>query len=292
MSIDQVHHAGERRPRLSQPARRKRNRVWMVVGLSLAFVALIWAWAFQRAPGAQGIDVPVLTADHQPTRERPSDPGGMKVPDIDPLAYDPGRVAPRIENILPAPDQPLPQPAPDRQLAAATPPASSGGAAAPGDEAAPSDHVADAAGVGQPVRLVPDVPPRKPVPTKSAQTTPRRAKVPPLAAVKPLPKPKPAAARIEAKPRPAATRAPEMGGSYRLQLASLRSDGDARAVEARLRRSYGDLLGAVGFSVVAVNLGERGTYYRVMAGPMGQGSAAHLCDALRGRGAACILAKP
>ena len=31
-------------------------------------------WAFQRGPGERGADVPLLIADKQPTREKPSDP--------------------------------------------------------------------------------------------------------------------------------------------------------------------------------------------------------------------------
>jgi hypothetical protein len=189
-----------------------------------------------------------------------------------------------VENILPAPDKPLPQPAPDRQVAAVSPPAATDSAETDNDA---NSQVAEDAAVGQPVRLVPEPPQPKPIQARPVNSIAR------LPVAKPLPKPKPVALHEEAKPRPAETRVKETGGSgYRLQLASLRSDGDARAVEGRLRRSYGDLLGAVGFSVVQVNLGERGTYYRVMAGPMGQGTASQLCDSLRQRGAACILAKP
>ncbi|MGH6980025.1 MAG: hypothetical protein ACREFC_02355, partial [Stellaceae bacterium] len=87
MALDQAHRYGHRRPRFVTPSRRRRMRVWMVAGLFMGFVALAWAWAFQRGPGDGGSDVRVLVADAQPTREKPSDPGGLKVPDIDPLQY-------------------------------------------------------------------------------------------------------------------------------------------------------------------------------------------------------------
>lgn len=74
-------------------------------------------------------------------------------------------------------------------------------------------------------------------------------------------------------------------------MASLRSAADAHASAAKLRGRFGDVLGGVGFDVVTVNLPGRGTYYRVMTGPMSQGSAAHICDTLRERGAACLLAR-
>jgi cell division septation protein DedD len=274
MALEQVHRIGHRRSRFGTPSRRRRVRVGIVVGLFLGFVALAWAWAFQRGPAEAGSGIRVLAADPQPTREKPSDPGGMKVADIDPLSYDSGRSPPKIENILPGPEKALPQPIPEQRASTAPP------------KAIP---VADDATVGPPLKLVPDISPPTAKPAAAV------APAPPPPAVKPLPKPKPAAVHVEPKPqpRPAPARPTESGPSgYRLQLASLRSAADARATEARLKGNFGDLLGSMGFSVVAVNLGDRGTYYRVMAGPMSQGAASQLCETLRQRGAACILAKP
>jgi cell division septation protein DedD len=280
MALDQIHRFGHRRLRFGTPMRRRRMRVWIVVGLFLGFVALAWAWAFQRGPGVSGSGVPLLVADAQSTREKPTDPGGMKVADIDPLSYDSGRAPPQVENILPGPEKPLPQPSPQPTTVAASPPAASD--ATPADAgAAPAKptQVADDVPVGPPMKLVTDPAAAMPSPVAAAA---------PVA--KPQPKAKPVAVRDAPKP-PAKSMAVEPGG-YRLQLASLRSAADAREVEAKLRRTYGDVLGSASFSVVSVNLGDRGTYYRVMAGPMSQGSAAQLCDALRQRGAACILARP
>jgi len=279
MALDQAHRYGHRRSRFSTPSRRRRLKAWIAAGLCMGFVAVVWAWAFQRGPG-EGADVPVLTAD-QPTREKPNDPGGMKVSDIDPLQYDSGRTAPRVENILPGPDKPLPQPAPE-QRAATTPSAATD---APPSEAAPVSTApaqpvqsADAAADGPPLKPAPEMSPPEVKPVAAATPAP-----PPAKAVAP----KAAAARQpEAKPMAVSP------GGYRLQLASLKSAADARKVGDKLKHSYGDVLGAVNFSVVQVNLGDRGTYFRVMAGPMSQNSASQVCDALKQRGAACILAKP
>ncbi len=152
MALDQVHRiGGHRRSRFSTPSGRRRLRVGIVVGLFLGFVGLAWAWAFQRGPGEAGSDVPVLVADRQSTREKPADEGGMKVPDIDPLSYDAGRSPPRIESILPAPEKPLPQPAPEQHAAVAP--------AAPSDVAPPSSVKVAEDAAGPPVKLVPDVEP-------------------------------------------------------------------------------------------------------------------------------------
>lgn len=274
MALDQAHRYGHRRI-FATPSRRRRTRVWVVVGLFLGFVALAWAWAFQRGPSQGGSDVPVLTAGPEPTRERPSDPGGMKVADIDPLSYDSGRSPPRVENILPGPEQPLPQPVPAQRAAAAA--AVPAGANAVATAAA---NVADQTAAAQ----------QKPVPAPAMPVTnPITAALPnPASAAGPQPGTKRPTDRDETKRKPMTPGA----GGYRLQLASLRSTGDAREVEAKLKRSYGDVLGSVNFSIVPVNLGDRGFYYRVMAGPMSPNAASQICDALRQRGAACIVARP
>jgi hypothetical protein len=274
MALDQAHRYAHRRI-FATPSRRRRARAWVVVGLFLGFVALAWAWAFQRGPIESGSDVPVLTAGPLPTREKPSDPGGMKVADIDPLSYDSGRSPPRIENILPGPEKPLPQPVPDRHAATGTAALTAANAVA----TAPLKS-ADQTGA----------PPQNAVP---AQTMPAINPVTAAVAIPPpaasaQPSPKRPADRDEAKRKPMT----QGVGGYRLQLASLRSSGDAREVEAKLKRSYGDVLGSVNFAIVPVNLGDRGFYYRVMAGPMSQNSAMQICDALRDRGAACIVARP
>lgn len=281
MALDQVHRMVRRRPIFSTPSRRRRMRVGIVVGLFLGFVALAWAWAFQRGPSTAGSDVPVLAADPQPTREKPMNAGGMQVPDIDPLAFDSGRSPPRVENILPAPEKPLPQPIAEAPAPPSAPAATAGSQPAVSGPPQKPIQSAQADSAAPPLKQVADASPPPPSSNPVLDVVQRPAVAPP-------PKPKPAVAREEAKPKPMAV----TPGGYRLQLASLRSTADARATEERLRRTYGDVLGAVNFSIVPVNLGDRGTYYRVIAGPMSEGSASHICDSLRGRGAACLLAKP
>jgi hypothetical protein len=101
---------------------------------------------------------------------------------------------------------------------------------------------------------------------------------PPLAAPKPAPAPRPA--------EPAKTGGPPT----RIQLASLRTPDEAREEWARLKRENGDLLGKFTAVAVKADLGERGIYYRVEAGPVGDREAAiRLCKALKERGFGCSL---
>jgi SPOR domain len=292
MAVQVTHHSGARGPRHVSAFRRKRVRVWIVAGICALFAGFAWAWAFQRAPGITTAGgVPLLVADSHPTRERPTDPGGLTVPNIDPLAYDSGRDPPKIENILPPPAEPLPPPAPTvaRQAATPTPPAARQAAAAP--TATPYPLSTAAASTPSPsveVAAVVAPPPRKPRPPRAVATrevgikspTTRQPKA---AAARPAPKPAPAR-RINPAPVVAASGT----GGY-LQLAAVRSPSDAMRIGKRLRQRYGDVLRAFAFNYVPVDLGSRGVFYRIVAGPMAPNRAAAICDSLRRRGADCIV---
>jgi hypothetical protein len=99
----------------------------------------------------------------------------------------------------------------------------------------------------------------------------------------------PAKAAVKAAPKPA-TAAP--GGKVQLQLASLRSPEAAREDWARMKRENPDLLGKLTAVAVRTDLGDKGIYYRVLAGSFGDAAAAEkLCGELKRRTLGCILAR-
>ncbi|MGE0658516.1 MAG: SPOR domain-containing protein, partial [Reyranellaceae bacterium] len=79
---------------------------------------------------------------------------------------------------------------------------------------------------------------------------------------------------------------------HRIQLASVRTEEQAKATWARLQQSNGDVLGKLTMRAVRVDLGERGTYYRVQAGPLDESGAQSACATLRGRSVECLVVKP
>ena len=107
--------------------------------------------------------------------------------------------------------------------------------------------------------------------------------LPPVAAA-----PQPAAApHVAAAPKPAPAAV-----ATKVQLASVRTPEAAREEWARLKRDNPDLLGKLTANAVRADLGEKGIYYRVEAGPLSDKAAAdRLCRALKERGLGCGLVK-
>lgn len=78
----------------------------------------------------------------------------------------------------------------------------------------------------------------------------------------------------------------------RLQLGSLRSEDAARQEWERIKRKNSDLLGSLSATPVRADLGDKGIYYRIQAGPIADPAAAErICGELKQRSIGCILAR-
>ena len=261
--------AGEERTAEYQQDYPRRDRRLPAILLTVAVMALfaggLWFAYVQgtkHAPvaTAQRDGVPLLRADDRPTKVKPEQPGGMKVPDQNVSLYNDKPGGAPVEKLLPQPEQPMPRPAPAPEAAApASPPASPpAAAAAPGPPA-------------------PAATPAKPTAKAAAEAKP------------PAP-PKPAAAPAKtATPGAAETAA---AGKIEVRLASVRTPESAREEWARMKRENADLLGNLRANAVPVDLGEKGTYYRIQAGPFTDAAAAErLCAELKKRSHGCLLAR-
>ncbi len=72
------------------------------------------AWYFVGAGSSNNEDIPLVRADTGPTKEKPSDPGGMDVPNRDKTVYERlsgDNTEPKLERLLPRPEKPLEKPA-------------------------------------------------------------------------------------------------------------------------------------------------------------------------------------
>jgi cell division septation protein DedD len=134
---------------------------------------------------------------------------------------------------------------------------------------------------------------------------PRPAPVAPMAAPPPPPPPAasiPVAAEPPAPPPPAAKSAPTAVVAppaaaavkgYRLQLGAVRTPAAAKEEFERLKRLNGDVLRTLGYTAQSIDLGSRGIFYRIQAGPLADAALAERdCSALNRRGVRCLLVKP
>lgn len=83
------------------------------------------------------------------------------------------------------------------------------------------------------------------------------------------------------------------GGAYQVQLFAGRSADEAKGAWVRLKGKNADLLGALSPTVARADLGDRGMFYRLRAGPLSsEAQAKTLCQSLSGRGTSCIIIRP
>jgi cell division septation protein DedD len=96
------------------------------------------------------------------------------------------------------------------------------------------------------------------------------------------------AAPATSKPAQAAA-----GGGWKIQLASVKSDALARQQWGRLQKAHSDLLGDMRLTVQQADLGTKGTYYRIQAGPLPDRTTAEdVCAELKSAKQPCIVVKP
>lgn len=276
--------------RLHRPASTVPWRMIAMAGGVLAFVAAGAAgwWAIQRI-GTRS--VPLVEADPRPFKVRPSDPGGLRVPNQSELVLErPGQraqgnaatsrapgLAPEAEApnigglraavapppvIAPAPTWP-PQPAP--RPGQVVPGQNAPGAAAPATPAPAAPPAANGnAPAAQPA--TPQVAARQAPPPASAPAAP----TPTVAAVAP-----PA--------RPAGS------GRVQVQIAALTSEDSARAEWDRVARRAPELFQGRSPAVTRLDRDGQAPLFRLRTGGFAdQDAAREFCEQVRARGATCI----
>ena len=252
----------------AQDERRSRGQGVRAALLALAVAGLVvgsW-WAGHRSsPAPQDVSaVPEIHPDAAPVKEPPKDPGGLVVPGQDSVLLNrdakgkPEELLPQAEAVKPRPAPPAPPPS---DAANALPP--------PAAFPPPAANAAPQAGLSTPAPPAAGGPPETPVAAKPA--APLGGPVPKVAPLAP----------------------PVASGSFRLQLGALKTEEAAKSEWSKLQRQNSDVLGKLSLSVSRIELGARGTYYRIQAGPIAdEAKATQDCAALKSRKIACILVKP
>ena len=317
-----------RRPTASKGGRSFTLIAGVVIGLAIvggvAWYALKGGAMNRLVPG----DPQTVEADPNPYKIKPENPGGMQVENQDKLVYDrvaKGAAPNRVENLLPPAEEPK---APPQKPKAEPEPAKAASAdadkkaletmvkaaqepakAAPPEEPAKVE-APKAAEPPKPVQVAeaPKAEPPKPVeaPKPAAEPKVEAAKPDPLVAAvaaatgKPVeapkaeaPKAEPPKAAAPAETKTAAlTAAPAVAGAFQIQLVSVPSEEAANTEWKRISRKHQDLA-ALTPSVTKAELPEKGTVYRLRAGPLPDKAAADaLCATLAAEKTGCIVIKP
>lgn len=256
----------------------------------LAVVAFVFSGHGDRV-ARQASEAPLIRAEQQPMKVAPETPGGMQVPNRDMLVYErmhgsPG-APPPVERLLPEPEQPMTPPQPKPAVSPAEPPLlsppSSEGVAGAGQRPLAEAPLSPSGEANpEPQRVPPPAVPlsKPPVVTKATPVVP------------PAPPPP---ARSLAPPTPAAPSKPAKiaTGNYQVQLLAGRNEDDVRNAWAKLKAQNGDVLGSLSPVLAPTRLGDRGTYYRLRAGPLeSETKARAACKRLSSRGASCIVIRP
>ncbi|MFA6022284.1 MAG: SPOR domain-containing protein, partial [Rhodospirillales bacterium] len=266
-----------------------RLRNWLILGGAVLTVGVAVAvgWRLIAGGGDSANGIRVISADQRPIKIRPDDRGGMQVPNQDKLVY--GRLEQsdgdaKVERLLPAAEQPVPpRPAPMQTPAKPAAPVPEVLKPPPAPVMPPMSAPAP---VVKPVETM--VPPA-PAPVAAPTPAPTPAKV----AVTPSPAAPPVKAAPAPNPAPAPALAPAKSaalasGDYLVQLGALRSAPDAEKEWGRIQRANGDVLGGLKSDVVQVDLGAKGVFWRLRAGPLNEQSARHVCGELKTRNQGCM----
>ena len=148
-----------------------------------------------------------------------------------------------------------------------------------------------------PEKPMPRPVPPPPGPLAQREQPPATASSPPAPPPAATPQaPQSAAAAPPAKPPPPLAAPPKTAATAtagtRLQLGSVRSEDEARQEWERIKRKNADLLGTLSVTPIRADLGDKGIYYRVVAGPVADPAAAErICSELKQRSVGCIVAR-
>ncbi|PWE17142.1 hypothetical protein DDZ18_10620 [Marinicauda salina] len=229
----------------------------------LLFVAVVWS-AYNQGVRDRG-ESPIVSADDEPYREAPDDPGGYETPGQDIDAYslrEEGDDAESSEaGVRPGPEEPAET---EREM----PPV--------------RVETADADAAQEEAEPEPDPAPAESEPAPEPE---------PEATSEPAPEPEPEPTPAASEPEPAAAAA-SAEGEWVVQIAAFRSAEDAEAGWISFATRFPDLARGRAPDIERADLGERGVYHRLrIAAFTSRQSAANYCEALTAEGQSCLVAR-
>jgi hypothetical protein len=258
----------------------------VIPAVSIGVVLVLFYFLIFELGGEGVVDIaPLIEAEQTPLKVRPDDEGGMEEPqDREIYSEIDGATTPdpSAEQLVPAPEQPVIPATPEATEAAVptvpvveAPSVDAGAEAATATEAT-EPVTADGAAATEAATT-----------EGAAVTEPATEATPTTEATEPT-----AEATEAAQPEPVTQEAALPPGSYRVQLAAVRSEDGARATWQELQAKLPELA-SLQLHIERIDLGSNGIYYRVQGGPLpDKGAASTLCSRLGSRGQDCLVVNP
>ncbi|MGD9536276.1 MAG: SPOR domain-containing protein [Alphaproteobacteria bacterium] len=267
-----------------QPPPRRRRRgltaAVVVVG-AVAVAAGVWylTQKLSDPAGETAGELPLLIAETEPVKVKPKDPGGAEIPNRGTYVYRSLENEPQqqpVEQLLPAPEEPLPKPVdtgPKLDPVASVTLGDTWKPEPPAAETEPDLTALLERAVGDEQAAPADAPEAEAMPSET-----------PAEAVN-VPAFEPEVIEVPAS-------SPETAGTW-LQVAALQDQANVDTEWARLVKRYPQALGTAQHRVVPADLGARGLWYRVQAGPFADVPAAEAaCRSIAASGGSCQVVKP
>lgn len=263
-----------------------------------AFVGIVWLAYQQGVRHGQASAPPIIQASNEPFRVAPDDPEGMSEPQeslTDEVLAGEG-IGQETATIMPSAEEPIVTSrteTPREEEVASAAPSSSGLAVPP-----PSSRVRDA-GANDNLSAAETAAEEAAaeIAAREAQLAAAQAEV--IAEPEPEPVRQPelrtqtvtADPEIEGPLPPEAVSLFRAGGTYVVQIASVPNAADADGVWNRLQSRYEPIVGSYVQDVQSVDLGERGTWYRLRVGYFATSDDANtVCNQLKDAGQDCLVA--
>lgn len=257
---------------------------WTIAAVAVfAFAGSVWYAYMRGAQDATGdTPPPLIKADPRPTKIRPDDPGGMQVPNRDKLVYErltTDQPDKRVERLLPPAEAPVEKPV-----------------AKLGQEAAGAPIAVGTTEVVPPKVTAPPKPPPSRDTTLKLSLDPATGDVKPPAdeaassdAGPAATASAPAADVSASPPKPKAVPSKPKTG-YGVQLAALKDRAGVPNEWQRLQAAFGSILGKLDSHVERADLGERGVFYRLIAGRFAdEARARKACEELQALEQDCLV---
>jgi cell division protein FtsN len=284
---------------------------FFVVLIALSFmIGVVWN-LYVGGGTPKGQDVPIVRADDNPFKVEPVDPGGMEVPHKESTIFSSlnNDQDKRVENLLA--DEDDEEPMPRSQLFAGlnteqAPELSAETQETPLDKPLRSkinaenkqEHLVEVTEEVKEIKEVPKVPKvvEDVIDTSAEAVTPTPEKVEPVVTpkvkvapkvrtiqeieVKPEVKPK-IKPTVKAKPKAVAVPSATSSGDYYVQLGSVKTSDGAEGEWKKIVAKYPSILSGFNHRVEVANLGEKGTFYRIQAGPISKDRAVSACKSIK-----------